>query len=193
MVSVLAAIFSLIIVSFIVYYVIRWMIRVYNLFINKQQNIKTQWSNVLTEYQRRADILYNLTQTVKYYAKFEKSTMTDVIQARSGHFGNGLQQQQENVKKMDDSFSSMLSRLMVVVERYPKLKAIEEYERLSNELKNTENRINEARTYYNQTVRDYNGVVLIFPNKILASLWSFKEQDYYAYQAEAKENRINLE
>lgn len=171
-----------------------WVIGTYNLLQNGSQNIKNQWSNVLTEYQRRADVLYNLTQTVKSYAKFEKETMISVIQARSGNFGTNIQEQMKTVKKLDSSFASVLSKLAVVVEKYPKLLAIEEYKELSREVRNTEDRINIARTDFNGTVREFNSVVLTFPNKIIAKKYGFVEHEYYVNQPESEKNyKINFD
>jgi LemA protein len=156
-----------------------WVWGTYNLFINNRQNIKTQWSNVLAEYQRRADLLYNLAQAVKSYAKFEHDTMTHVIQARGGNFGKTKPEQIKTLGKMDDSFSNFMSRLLVVFEKYPKLKAIEQYNEFTKETRISEDRINVARTDYNGVVKEYNNSILTFPNKILAKMWRYFEEKFY--------------
>jgi LemA protein len=152
-----------------------WIFGTYNNLVTADQDIKTQWSNIKTEYQRRADLFFNLAASVKSYAKFEKETMTQVIQARGGNFGKTPQQEQKTMQGLDSFFN----RLMVVFERYPKLQAIESYKELSDELKMTENRVNIARTEFNDVVREYNLIVKHFPSNIIARWWNFEAKDYY--------------
>jgi LemA protein len=171
------AIFAVII--FLAFIIGGWILGTYNLFIKGQQNIKTQWSNILAEYQRRADLFYNLAQAVKSYAKFEHDTMTHVIKARGGNFGKTKDDQIKNMSKLDDAFANMFSRLLVVFERYPKLQAIEQYNSFSKEVRITEDRVNIARTDYNGVVKEYNLSVKTFPNMILANIWRFQEEKFF--------------
>jgi LemA protein len=138
MITIIIAVIILAAIAFLVFVFGGWMWGTYNLFINGQQNIKNQWSNVLAEYQRRADLFYNLAQSVKSYAKFENKTMVQVTQARGGNFGKNKPEQIKSMGQLDDVFSNMLSRLLVVFEKYPKLKAIEQYHDFSKEVRITE-------------------------------------------------------
>jgi LemA protein len=188
---ILVAIFA--IFAFIIFVVGGWMIGTYNLFINGKQNIKTQWSNILTEYQRRADLFYNLAQAVKSYAKFEHNTLMHVTQARGGNFGKTKADQVKAMGKLDDSFANIMSRLLVVFERYPKLKAIEQYHDFTKEVRITEDRVNIARTDYNGVVKEYNNNVLTFPNKILAGWWNFGEEKFFLNERAFTEKDIKMD
>lgn len=181
------------VVVFIIFVVGGWMIGTYNLFINGKQNIKTQWSNILAEYQRRADLFYNLAQAVKSYAKFEHNTLMHVTEARGGNFGKTKMEQVKTMGKLDDAFANMLSRLLVVFERYPKLKAIEQYHDFSKEVRITEDRVNIARTDYNGVVKEYNNNVLTFPNKILANWWNFTEEKFFLNERPLKESDVKMD
>jgi LemA protein len=181
------------VIAFIVFVVGGWMIGTYNLFINGRQNIKTQWSNILAEYQRRADLFWNLAQAVKTYSKFEHNTLMHVTQARGGNFGKTKADQVKTMGKLDDAFTSMLSRLMVVVEKYPKLKAIEQYHEFTKEVRITEDRVNIARTDYNGVVKEFNNNVLTFPNKILAKWWNFVEEKFFLNERPLVEKDIKMD
>ena len=157
-----------------------WIWGGYNSLVKGLQNIKTMFSNIKTEYQRRADLFYNLAEAVKSYAKFEKSTLTDVIAMRNGNFGNNNKEAMKKMKGLD----SFMSKLMLVVERYPKLRAVEEYQTLMKETRITEDRINIARTEYNDTVREYNLYVVSFPSNVIAGMFRFKEEDYFENEPE---------
>lgn len=166
-----------------------WIIGGYNTLTGGKQNIKTMFSNLGTEYQRRADLLYNLAEAVKSYAKFEKSTLTEVIAMRNGNFGSNPKEAGKKMKQLD----GIMSKLMLVVERYPKLKATVQYQELMKETRVTEDRVNIARTEYNDTVRDYNLFVVSFPSNVLASMFNFKEEAYFENEPEtSKAPRLDL-
>lgn len=169
----------LIAVILLIIILIGWGIGSYNTFIIAVQDIKTQFSNIKTEYQRRADLFMNLVESVKSYAKFEKATLTEVIQARQGNFGTNKKEQMGKMKGLDGIFS----KLAVVVEKYPELKAVEQYNSLMAEIKMTENRINIARTDYNSLVRDYNILVSTFPKVILANWFHFQKEVFFENDA----------
>jgi len=184
---------TLLIVLAIVFFVIvvvgAWVFGGYNVFVKGKQNIKTMFSNVKTEYQRRADLFYNLVEAVKSYAKFEKDTLTQVIAMRNGNFGSTPKEAMSKMKKLD----GFLGKLMVVVERYPQLRATEEYKTLMKETRITEDRINIARTNYNDTVREYNLYVVSFPSNILAGMFHFSEETYFENEPETnKAPKMNL-
>jgi len=168
-----------------------WSIGTYNSLITGKQNIATQWSNIKTEYKRRIDIFYNLVQSVKSYAKFEKGTLLTVTKARSGDFGKTKQE----TKKMMDKLSSMFSKLAIVFERYPNLKAVQQYNTLQREIRITEDRINVARTDYNDIIREYNLIVKTFPSSIIANMFKFQTEKYLMTQTKIDEeaHKIKLE
>ena len=156
-----------------------WWMGTYNRLASGVQNIETQWSNVKAEYQRRADLLYNLVESVKSYANFERTTLREVIQARGGNFGKSTPEQMKKIQKLDGTFGSLMSRLMVVFERYPKLKASELYQNLIEETSMTENRVNVARTDFNEVVREYNTLIVTFPSKLIATKYNFKVWKFF--------------
>ncbi len=157
----------------------------YNRIVQMEQQVESQWSNVETVYQRRADLIPNLVNTVKGYAEHERETLEEVIEARSKATSTNinaddlspekLQQFQENQQEL----GSALSRLMVVVERYPDLKANENFSQLQAQLEGTENRISVERRRFNESVRNYNTYINQFPQKLYANLFDFEEQVYF--------------
>lgn len=160
---------------------IGYIIGTYNGLQGGRINIDTQFSNIKTEYQRRADLLYNLAEAAKQYARFEKSTLTDVIEARSGNFGKTPQDAIKRMKGVD----AFLSKLMVVVERYPKLGSIEQFNNLSEEVRVTEDRVNIARTAFNGVVREYNLIVATFPSNYIARMFGFSEKFFFENEEES--------
>jgi len=162
--------------AFGVIIMVGWAIGKYNYLHIGKQNIKTQWSNIKTEYQRRFDLFMNLVEAVKSFKKHEKSTLTDVIKARSMlNFSGGKSQQLKNMGWLDKFFS----KLAVLFEKYPNLKANEQHNQLMEELRITEDRVNVARTDYNDIVREYNITVKIFPSSIIANMFHFEVETFY--------------
>jgi len=159
--------------------------RGYNGMVSRNEKVGEQWSNVENQYQRRADLIPNLVSTVKGYADFEKSTLTAVIEARSKATQvqiNPDKLDAESLKQFQDAQSglgSALSRLMVVVEQYPNLKANQNFLDLQSQLEGTENRINTARMNFNETARDYNTFIRMFPRNIWAGLFNFDKKPYF--------------
>lgn len=167
---------GLAIIGFMVLVFAGWVIAGYNRLVSGKVNIETQWSNIKTEYQRRADLFYNLAEAVKSFKKHEKETLTDVIKARNEAFFQGSKlEQAQKMKKLDSSFS----KLLLLFERYPRLKAGKRYKDLMNEVRITEDRINVARTDYNDIVRSYNTYVQSFPSNILASMFSYRQERFF--------------
>jgi LemA protein len=174
MLGIILIVLAIVIVLFIVLPA-SWIIGGYNTLAGNMQNIKTMFSNVKTEYQRRADLFYNLVEATKSHAKFEKDTLTEVIAMRNGNFGKTPKEAMSKMK----GFNGLMSKLMLVVERYPKLRSTEQYQILMKETRITEDRINIARTEYNDTVRDYNLFVVSFPSNIIAGMFHFAEEPYF--------------
>jgi LemA protein len=156
-----------------------------NTAVTLQEDAKTKWSNVESAYQRRTDLVGNLVNTVKGAADFERGTLTDVIEARSKatsvnvDAGNLNSSQLQSFGKAQSGLSSSLSRLLVSVERYPKLQANKNFMNLQSQLEGTENRINVARNRYNEQVGQYNTHIKKFPNSIFASMFGFEPMTRY--------------
>jgi LemA protein len=179
MIKTIMILFISIILFIILIKLIKWIIKIYNSFIYWKQVIKLNWSNLLTEYQRRADLFFNLSQTVKTYYNFEEKALTSIILARNGNFGKTKDEQIKNIKELDDNTSKLLMKLFALVEQYPNLKSISQFNRLSKEISLTENRINMKRVQYNSSIKSYNLIVNTIPTIIIAKIFSFKEEEYY--------------
>lgn len=167
----------------------------YNRLVSLKQQTDSSWADVENVYQRRADLVPNLVKTVEGAANFEKSTLTEVIQAR---------QQVTNVKvdaanppstpeamaafqQSQDALSGALSRLLVTVERYPELKANANFQNLQVQLEGTENRIAVERRKFNESVQQYNTAIKEFPTIVYAGFLGFKERPYFAARAGAEQ------
>jgi len=157
----------------------------YNGMVSRDQTVKAQWANVQSAYQRRADLIPNLVNTVKGAANFEKSTLEAVVQARANATGVNLSADQltpENLQKFQaaqSQLSSGLGRLLAVSENYPELKANANFQELQAQIEGTENRINVERNKFNTVTNDYNGFVKSFPNNLFAGMFGFKEKPYF--------------
>lgn len=158
----------------------------YNTLVTMQESVTSAWSQVENQYQRRADLIPNLVKTVQGAADFEKSVLTEVTDARSrvGQVKLSAEdlsdpQKFEQFQKAQDQLSSALSRLLVVSENYPQLKANESFLQLQSQLEGTENRISVERRRYNETVQTYNTEVRSFPALIMAKIFGFKEKEYF--------------
>ncbi len=160
-------------------------VRNYNGMVTKSEGVDAQWSNVETSYQRRADLIPNLVSTVKGYADFESKTLTAVIEARSKATSIQVDPKnltEENMKKFQEAqagLSGALSRLMVVSEQYPNLKANQNFLDLQAQLEGTENRISTERRKFNELARLYNTFIKVFPKNIFAGLFGFEKKPYF--------------
>ncbi|MCI1685703.1 MAG: LemA family protein [Prevotella sp.] len=163
----------------IVLIIVLWAFGAYNGMVNKQEAATTALADVQSTYQRRADLLPNLTRVVKAYAKHENSTFKEVAEARSKASQISLDASSltpEKLKQFDAAqgeLSAALGKLMMVSERYPDLKASENFKDLQIQLEGTENRINEARQKYNEAVQDYNISIRRMPNVLLSGMFGF--------------------
>jgi LemA protein len=160
--------------------------------VSKEEDVKSQWAQVENSYQRRSDLIPNLVSTVKGYAEFEKSTLTEVIQARASATSMKIDANNlspENIAKFQqaqDGLSGALSRLLVSVEKYPDLKANQNFLELQSQLEGTENRIAVERGRFNDMVQAYNKYVRSFPNNIFAGLFGFAQKGYFQAVAGAE-------
>ena len=164
----------------------------YNNMVSKEEDVKSQWAQVENSSQRRSDLIPNLVSTVKGYAEFEKSTLTEVIQARASATSMKIDANNlspENIAKFQqaqDGLSGALSRLLVSVEKYPDLKANQNFLELQSQLEGTENRIAVERGRFNDMVQAYNKYVRSFPNNIFAGLFGFAQKGYFQAVAGAE-------
>lgn len=148
--------------------------------VSQDENVKGKWAQVENAYQRRADLVPNLVNTVKGAAKHEESTLTAVVEARAKATSvtiNADDLSEENIakfQKVQDQFSGSLSRLLASVEAYPDLKANQNFLELQAQLEGTENRISTERRSYNEAVQQYNTTVRSFPNNLMAGMFGFK-------------------
>jgi len=155
----------------------------YNSLVAKAENVDSAWAQVENQLQRRADLIPNLVETVKGYTKYEKELFTQIAQARSKLAGAASVPQ---ASQAYNEMNSVLSRLLVVVERYPDLKANQNYIQLMDELAGTENRIAVERKRYNDTVRVYNRSIKTFPTVIFANTLGFETKEYFQVEEGAK-------
>ena len=157
----------------------------YNGLVKAETEIDSVWANVESSYQRRADLIPNLVNTVKGQANFEQQTLTNVIEARAKASqtkidpSNLTEEQLNEFQQNQNQVGSALSRLLVTVEQYPQLKANEGFMNLQAQLEGTENRINVARNKFNEAARIYNEKVRQFPTKLAAMIFGFKAKPYF--------------
>ena len=175
----------LIIILVIGFGIYQWAVGFNNTAVEYEANAKTAWSNVESAYQRRNDLIGNLVKTVQGAADFERGTLTDVIDARAKASSTTINPENltaENLAAFQEAqggLSSALSRLLVTVERYPDLKANQNFLELQSQLESTENRINVSRDRFNEDVNIYDIHTTKFPNKLLAGWFGFEEMSRY--------------
>jgi len=169
-----------------------WVKGFYNSTIQLNENVSESWGNVQTAYQRRSDLIGNLVNTVQGAADYEKETLTQVIEARAKATSinidptNITPEQLAQFNQVQGGLSGALKSLLVTVERYPELKANENFLKLQDELTSTENQILTARTRYNEAIKPFNNHVKTFPNNILAGFFNFDDKPYFDAEAGAE-------
>ena len=169
-----------------------WVKSTYNTMVTQDEGVKTAWSHVENQYQRRMDLIPNLVNTVKGYATHEKETLEGVVSARAEATKTTIDPSnlnEESMKKFQAAqgeLSSALSRLMVVLERYPDLKANQNFSELQAQLEGTENRISVERKRFNETAQTYNTYIRSFPTNILAGMFGFQPKAYFSAESGAE-------
>ena len=184
---------TLIIVG-VILIVFLWIKSSYNSLVDNDEKLTTKWNNVEVAYQTRADKIVQIAEAVSAEAKFEKSTLAEITNARAsvGQIKVGNEQlTPESIDKIAMTQSSALSRLMVVMERYPELKSTKGFENLQYEISETENIIRIARSDYNEAVQKYNMGVRKFPSNIFAGLFGFEKKTGFASDKGA-EKRVDI-
>lgn len=162
-----------------------WSISAYNGMVGMDEGVQGKWADVETQYQRRSDLIPNLVNTVKGYAAHEKETLAAVVQARSEATSvkidptNMTAEQMAQYQQAQNGVSSALGKLLVVVEKYPDLKANQNFLELQAQLEGTENRITVARRNFNEAAKEYNTAIRRFPKNILAGIFGFEKKAYF--------------
>ncbi len=182
----------LIVVVGVVILLFAWGTGINNNLVTKEEGVNQSWANVENVYQRRLDLIPNLVNTVKGVAKFEQQTLTAVIEARAK--ATSVQINPKNLdegslqkfQEAQNGVSSALGRLMVVVEKYPELKATQNFSELQAQLEGTENRITVERMKFNEAAQTYNTYLRRFPNSMFAGMFGFQKKAYFQSQAGAE-------
>ncbi|HHT04530.1 MAG TPA: LemA family protein [Bacteroidales bacterium] len=183
---------SIVAILGVVLIIIIWLVSAYNGLVQKDEACSQQWSKVESQYQRRLDLIPNLVNTVKGYASHEKETFTEVIQARNQAASakvdpnNLTQESLDKYQQTQTQLKSSLDRLMVVVERYPDLKANQNFLELQSQLEGTENRIAVERQRFADVVKVFNSKIRSFPTNIIAGMFSFERKAYFAAETGAE-------
>ena len=183
---------GLIITVVVIALVAIWGISSYNGLVSMDENVSNSWANVETQYQRRSDLIPNLVNTVKGYAKHESETLESVMAARSQATqvkidpSNCTPQQLAAYQKAQGDVTTALGKLLAITENYPDLKANQKFLELQSQLEGTENRINVARKDFNDTAKKYNTSLRRFPRNIIASMFGFEKRNYFEAEAGAE-------
>jgi LemA protein len=181
-----ALVIGLVVVALIVVGLVVWAIGVNNQLVTLEQNVNEKWAQVQNVYQRRADLIPNLVETVKGFAAQERTVLNEVTQARASATGIRLTPEALNdpqalakFQAAQNQLSGALSRLLVTVERYPELKSNANFLALQTQLEGTENRITVERQRYNEAVREYNTRLRLFPGRLIASVLGFRPKAFF--------------
>lgn len=183
---------GLIITIVVIVLVALWGISSYNGLVGMDENVSNKWANVETQYQRRSDLIPNLVNTVKGYAKHESQTLEAVMAARSQATqvkidpSNCTPQQLAAYQKAQGDVTTALGKLLAITENYPNLKANQNFLELQSQLEGTENRINVARKDFNDSAKKYNTSLRRFPRNIIASMFGFEKRNYFEAEAGAE-------
>lgn len=183
---------GLIITIVVIALVALWGISSYNGLVSMDENVSNSWANVETQYQRRSDLIPNLVNTVKGYAKHESQTLEAVMAARSQATqvkidpSNCTPQQLAAYQKAQGDVTTALGKLLAITENYPDLKANQNFLELQSQLEGTENRINVARKDFNDSAKEYNTSLRRFPRNIIASMFGFEKRNYFEAEAGAE-------
>lgn len=174
----------IIVIIVVLVLLVLYVIATYNKLVNSKNKVENQFSQVDIQLKRRADLIPNLVETVKGYTKHEEGTFTKVVEARN----KALSANSINEKiEANNELSSALSKLLMLSEAYPDLKANENFLSLQNDLKETEDKITYARQFYNDSAMDFNNIVEMFPSNTIASIFKFKKFEYFKIDEKEKE------
>lgn len=173
----------------IIVFIALWGVNAYNNIVSQEENVTKAWGNVENQYQRRADLIPNLVNTVKGYAAHESETLQAVVEARAKATSISLNaesmtpEQLQEFQKAQNQVTGALGRLIAVSESYPDLKANENFKELQSQLEGTENRIAVERKSFNDAVKEYNANIRRFPKNLLANIFGFDRKPYFEAEA----------
>ena len=174
----------IIIIFAVIILLIFYGIGVYNKLVNSRNKVKDQWAQIDVQLKRRADLIPNLVETVKGYAKHEKNTLAEVIEARNKFVSAGSINEEIEA---NNQLTGALNKLFALSESYPELKANQNFISLQNDLKDTEDKISYARQFYNDTILSYNNLVQMFPSNIIANMFKFEVYEFFKIEEKEKE------
>ena len=175
---------AIIIIGAILVVLAGYVISVYNKLVNQRNKVENQWSQIDIQLKRRADLIPNLVETVKGYAKHEEGTFKAVVEARNKAVNAGTVNEKIEA---NNELSGALTKLFALAEAYPELKANENFLKLQEDLKDTEDKITYARQFYNDAAMTYNNLIQMFPSNIVAGMFGFKKYDFFKATEEEKE------
>lgn len=181
---------ALFIVLGLVVFVALWLVLLYNGLIRSKLRVDEAWSDITVQLKRRVDLIPNLVETVKGYAKHEKSVFEEVTAARSAMMGAKTV---DETAKADNMMTGALKSLFAVAEAYPDLKANDNFKHLQEELVDTEDKVQASRRFYNANVRDFNAKILVFPNTLFVGMLGFKAREFFEVEDRAAiENPVDV-
>lgn len=175
----------IIILIAIVAIIVLFVINTYNTLVGLRNKVKDQWAQIDVQLKRRFDLIPNLVETVKGYAKHESSTLEAVVKARNTYLSASTPEAQ---MKADGELTQAITKLFALSEAYPELKANENFKQLQSELTSTEDKISYARQFYNDIVMKYNNKIEMFPSNIVAGMFKFKAQAFFEVNEEERQN-----
>ena len=173
----------IIILIAVVAIIVLFVINTYNTLVGLRNKVKDQWAQIDVQLKRRFDLIPNLVETVKGYAKHESSTLEAVVKARNTYLSASTPEAQ---MKADGELTQAITKLFALSEAYPELKANENFKQLQSELTSTEDKISYARQFYNDIVMKYNNKIEMFPSNIVASMFKFKAQAFFEVNEEER-------
>lgn len=185
------AVIGLIVVGGLALLILLWVAGMYNGLIRLRNACEESWSGIDTELRRRYDLIPNLVNTVKGYAKHERETLEKVIQARNTAYNN--HGSPESQAKDENMLTGALRQLFAIAEAYPDLKANQNFVELQQELTNTEDRIQRSRRFYNANVRDLNNKIEMFPSNIIAGMFGFAKKEFFEIEEAAAKQPVKVE
>lgn len=175
----------IIILIAVVAIIVLFVINTYNTLVGLRNKVKDQWAQIDVQLKRRFDLIPNLVETVKGYAKHESSTLEAVVKARNTYLSASTPEAQ---MKADGELTQAITKLFALSEAYPELKANENFKQLQSELTTTEDKISYARQFYNDIVMKYNNKIEMFPSNIVAGMFKFKAQAFFEVNEEERQN-----
>lgn len=178
------------IILIVVVLILIWIVSVYNGLISSRQKVENAWSQIDVQLQRRFDLIPNFVETVKGYMKHESETFEKITALRTSWANSSTVSEKA---KLDGELSGALKTIMAVSENYPDLKANTNFSELSEELRNTENKISFSRQFYNDSVTRYNTKLELFPSNIIANMFNFKSRELFAVESDEARKNVKVD